>query len=135
MKTFKTGGIHPPESKFTENTPVELMPVPQELAISLNQHLGKPAKPVVKAGSEVKKGELIGEADGFISANVHASTSGKVKSVKPHPHPGGHYAMTIFITPEKVYALPGNPPRVGQPVHRIRCSALNHGTIRILPDL
>ncbi len=98
MKTFKTGGIHPPESKFTENIPIEDMPVPAEVAISLNQHLGKPAKPVVKMGSEVKKGQLIGEADGFISANVHASTSGKVKAVKPHPHPGGQYAMTVFIT-------------------------------------
>ena len=98
MKTFKTGGIHPPESKFTENIPIEDMPVPAELAISLNQHLGKHAKPVVKIGSEVKKGQLIGEADGFISANVHASTSGKVKAVKPHPHPGGQYAMTVFIT-------------------------------------
>ena len=100
MKTFKTGGIHPPESKFTENIPIEEMAVPAELAISLNQHLGKPAKPVVKVGSEVKKGQLIGEADGFISANVHASTSGKVKAVKPHPHPGGQYAMTVFITPD-----------------------------------
>ncbi|MCG8341726.1 MAG: electron transport complex subunit RsxC [Chlorobiales bacterium] len=98
MKTFKTGGIHPPESKFTENIPIEEMPVPAELAISLNQHLGKPAKPLVKVGSEVKKGELIGAADGFISANVHASTSGKVKAVKPYPHPSGQYAMTVFIT-------------------------------------
>ncbi len=98
MKTFKTGGIHPPENKFTEKIPIEEMPMPAELAIPMNQHLGKPAKPLVKNGSEVKKGELIGAADGFISANVHASTSGKVKAVKPHPHPSGHYAMTVLIT-------------------------------------
>ncbi|ARM30773.1 electron transport complex subunit RsxC [Prosthecochloris sp. HL-130-GSB] len=100
MKTFKNGGVHPPENKFTEDISIEVMPVPSELAISLNQHLGKPAKPVVKVGAEVKKGQLIGEADGFISANVHASTSGKVKAIKPHPHPGGQYAMTVFITPD-----------------------------------
>lgn len=100
MKTFAIGGIHPPERKLTESSAIEVMPVPAELAISMNQHLGKPAKPVVKAGDEVKKGQLVGEADGFISANVHASTSGKVKSVKPHAHPGGQYAMTVFITPD-----------------------------------
>lgn len=100
MKTFRTGGIHPPESKLTGNSPIEVMPLPSELAIPLSQHLGKPAKPVVKMNDEVKKGQLIGEADGFISANVHASTSGKIKAIKPHPHPGGQYAMTVFITPD-----------------------------------
>lgn len=100
MKTFTIGGIHPPENKLTEDKAIEVMPVPSELCISLNQHLGKPAKPVVKMGAEVKKGQLIGEADGFISANVHASTSGKVKAVKPAPHPGGQYAMSVFITPD-----------------------------------
>ena len=100
MKTFKIGGVHPPENKLTEHIAIEVMPVPAELAISLNQHLGKPAKPLVKMGDEVRKGQLIGQADGFISANVHASTSGKVKAVKPHPHPGGQYAMTVFITPD-----------------------------------
>ena len=98
MKTFKIGGIHPPESKFTENLAIEKMPVPAELAIPMNQHLGKPAKPVVKLGSEVKKGDLIGAADGFISANVHASTSGKVKGIKSLPHPSGQYAMTVLLT-------------------------------------
>ncbi len=100
MKTFTIGGIHPPENKLTEDKAIEVMPIPAELCISLNQHLGKPAKPLVKMGAEVKKGQLIGAADGFISANVHASTSGKVKAVKPAPHPGGQYAMSIFITPD-----------------------------------
>jgi len=76
------------------------MPLPAELSIPLSQHLGKPAKPVVRMNDEVKKGQLVGEADGFISANVHASTSGKVRAIRPHPHPGGQYAMTVFITPD-----------------------------------
>jgi len=100
MKTFKTGGIHPPERKLTSGKAVEVMPHPQELAVPMSQHLGKPAKPVVKVGDEVKKGQRIGAADGFISANVHAPTSGKIKAVKQHPHPGGQYSMTIFITPD-----------------------------------
>lgn len=100
MKTFKTGGIHPPEQKLTSGKAVEVMPPPPELAVSMSQHLGKPAKPVVKVGDEVGKGQLIGAADGFISANVHAPTSGKIRAVKPHPHPGGQYSMTVFITPD-----------------------------------
>ena len=78
MKTFKTGGIHPPEQKLTSGKAVEVMPHPQELAVPMSQHLGKPAKPVVKVGDEVKKGQRIGAADGFISANVHAPTSGNL---------------------------------------------------------
>ncbi|ACF14210.1 electron transport complex, RnfABCDGE type, C subunit [Chloroherpeton thalassium ATCC 35110] len=97
MKTFKIGGIHPPENKLTEGNSIEVLPIPSELAIPLLQHLGKPAKPVVKAGQRVKKGELIGEADGFISANVHATTSGTIKAIKSHPHPGGQYAPTVFL--------------------------------------
>ncbi|ABB24017.1 MAG: electron transporter RnfC [Pelodictyon luteolum] len=98
MKTFTVGGIHPPEHKLTASKAIEAMPIPAEIAVSMNQHLGKPAKPVVKVGDEVKKGQLIGEADGFISANVHAGTSGKVKAVKSAPHPGGNYSMTVIIT-------------------------------------
>ena len=97
MKTFKFGGIHPPENKLTEEKAIEVMPIPKDLAVSLAQHLGKPAKPIVKAAQKVKKGEIIGEADGFISAHVHAPTSGKIKSIKSHPHPSGQYAPTVFM--------------------------------------
>jgi len=98
MKTFSIGGIHPPESKLTASKAVEKMPVPSEIVVSMSQHLGKPAKPLVKVGDEVKKGQRIGEADGFISAHIHASTSGKVKSVKSVPHPGGNYSLSVTIT-------------------------------------
>lgn len=97
MRTFKKGGVHPPENKWTKDSPIEVMPVPEQIVVSLAQHLGKPAKPVVKLRDEVKKGQLIGEADGFISANVHAPTSGKVKAIANHPSPTGQYAMSITI--------------------------------------
>lgn len=98
MKTFNIGGIHPPERKMTAGQKVEAMPIPAEIVVAMSQHLGKPAKPLVKMNDEVKKGQLIGEADGFISANVHAPTSGKVKAVKNLPHPGGNYSMSVVIT-------------------------------------
>ncbi|MGB9824407.1 MAG: electron transport complex subunit RsxC [Candidatus Hydrothermia bacterium] len=84
--TFK-GGIHPPYNKVTTSKPIERLSVPPVLYIPLSQHTGKPAKPVVKRGDEVKKGQLIAEADGFISANIHAPTSGKIRTIIDHPHP------------------------------------------------
>jgi len=80
-KSFK-GGVHPQEQKeLTENLSFEVMPNPKQLIIPLTQHLGKPAKPVVKKGSEVKTGEIIAEQDGFISAPVHSPVSGKVSKI------------------------------------------------------
>lgn len=80
-KTFK-GGIHPNEQKhLTENLAFELMPNPQQVIIPLVQHLGKPAKPIVKKGSEVKAGEIIAEQDGFISSPIHSPVSGKVSKI------------------------------------------------------
>jgi len=80
-KTFK-GGIHPNEQKhLTENLPFELMPNPKQVIIPLVQHLGKPAKPIVKKGSEVKAGEIIAEQDGFISSPIHSPVSGKVSKI------------------------------------------------------
>jgi electron transport complex protein RnfC len=80
-KTFR-GGIHPHEQKeLTENRSFEVMPRPKQIIIPLTQHLGKPAKPIVKKGSEVKAGEIIAEQDGFISAGIHSPVSGKVSKI------------------------------------------------------
>ena len=82
-----SGGVHPAEQKNTENCAIEIMPVPKRVYIPFSQHTGKPAKPSVKKGDEVRIGTKIGEADGFISASVHASISGKVIDIAEHPHP------------------------------------------------
>lgn len=78
FNTFR-GGIHPPERKsFTADKPLENFPVPQICCIPMQQHIGVPAKPVVQKGDFVREGQLIGEAAGFVSANVHASIPGRV---------------------------------------------------------
>ena len=97
MKSFKQGGVHPSENKFTQNIPITTLPTPKTVIIPLSQHLGKEAKPVVKLKDLVKKGQLIAEADGFISANIHASTSGIVKAIAPHINPSGQYSTAITI--------------------------------------
>jgi electron transport complex protein RnfC len=81
------GGVHPAELKFTEDHAIEVVPFPKRVVIPFSQHIGKPAKPVVEVGSEVKIGTMIGEADGFVSSPVHASISGKVVKIDMFPHP------------------------------------------------
>jgi len=86
------GGVHPPEHKAESNTrPVHAAPLPRKLVIPLRQHIGNPAKPVVSLGERVLKGQLIGAADGYISAAVHASSSGTVTAIGPAfvPHASG----------------------------------------------
>jgi electron transport complex protein RnfC len=77
------GGIHPPENKhISEDKPFSNLPVPQTCYIPLQQHIGAPAKAVVQAGDMVTEGQLIGEAGGFVSANIHSPVPGKVTEIK-----------------------------------------------------
>jgi len=82
LKTFKMGGVHPPEMKIAGNREIKVMPIPGKVFIPLNQHLGVPAMPVVKKGDEVKTGQLIARSAAFISANIHAPVSGKIVSLE-----------------------------------------------------
>ena len=97
VKTFK-GGVHPEEYKDMSKTlPVERYLPKGDLIFPLNQHIGKPAKPVVAKGDEVQVGQLIAEADGFISANIFSSCSGKVKAIEPRATISGPRVMCIVI--------------------------------------
>jgi electron transport complex protein RnfC len=97
LKTFR-GGIHPPYNKdFTKHKDIKTAAIPQKVIIPMSQHVGAPCDPIVKAGDVVKKGQKIGEAKAFVSAPIHASTSGKVIAVEPHVHPGGGMVMSVII--------------------------------------
>ncbi|WP_312597710.1 electron transport complex subunit RsxC [Stutzerimonas nitrititolerans] len=94
------GGIHPPERKELSNrAPIQRMPLPARLIVPLAQHLGAPAEPCVTLGEQVLKGQLIAEASGFVSAPVHAPTSGTVSFIgpQPYPHVSGMTATAIVI--------------------------------------
>ena len=103
MKTVKSpfkfhGGVHPPYNKeLARDKAIERMPVPAELVISMSQHLGAPAKCLVKVGDHVEKGQLIGEKNGFISVCVRASASGVVKSIEKRPGPTGGLADAVVL--------------------------------------
>ena len=82
------GGFHPPERKeATADRQIEKFPEPQTAVIFLCQHAGRRANPIVKAGDMVKVGQKIGEADGFVSAPIHSSISGRVISVEERAYP------------------------------------------------
>ena len=98
--TFRIGGVHPDDAKVSRGCAVEVLPLPQTVYISMAQHLGAPAKPIVAVGDTVKAGQLIAEAGGFISANVHSSVSGKVKSIAPRKDIAGNNVLHVEITVE-----------------------------------
>ncbi len=92
------GGIHPAYRKdLTSGCESQPMPVPKLLVIPLSQHLGAPAKVLVKKGDAVKAGQLIAEPGGFISAAVHASSSGKVTAIGPVELPNGQMGEAVTI--------------------------------------
>ncbi|MBI4691251.1 MAG: electron transport complex subunit RsxC [Nitrospirae bacterium] len=97
LATFK-GGIHPPDKKeLSKNAPITEAKSPQRVVVPLSQHLGAPCKPIVSIGQEVKKGELIGEPGGFVSAPVHSSVSGKVIAIGEFPNAMGRMVNSIVI--------------------------------------
>ncbi|WP_404394929.1 electron transport complex subunit RsxC [Stutzerimonas chloritidismutans] len=94
------GGIHPPEHKDLSNrTPIQPAPLPKRLVLPLTQHLGAPAEPCVTLGEQVLKGQQIAAASGFVSAPLHAPTSGVVSFIgpQPYPHVSGMRANAIVI--------------------------------------
>lgn len=95
--TFK-GGIHPSYNKqFTDQLPIENMPAPKEIVLAMSMHIGAPCNPIVEVGQEVKMGQLVGQAAGFISANIHASVSGKVKAIEKRLTGNGQKNLCVVI--------------------------------------
>jgi len=86
-KSFR-GGVHPDDRKrYTAAKPIEAAPLPPKVIIPTRQHIGAPCTPVVKVGDAVKKGQVIAEAQAFVSSPIHASISGKVTEIAEYPHP------------------------------------------------
>lgn len=81
MKTFR-GGVHIPDNKsLSENIAIEQMPIIADYFVSLSQHIGKPAEPVVSVGDEVVEGQLLAKASSFVSANIHSPVCGEVVEI------------------------------------------------------
>ena len=100
IKTFRIGGIHPDENKLSNDAVTQPAPLPKQAVFPMSQHIGAPAKPVVKKGDKVKVGTLIAEAGGFISAPIHSSVSGTVFKVDNAIHASGYLQPAIIINVE-----------------------------------
>lgn len=97
------GGIHPPENKHQSvRTGIADAGLPPELIIPLSQHIGTPAGVVVAVGQHVLKGQVIAEAQGFVSVPKHAPTSGTIHAIEDRliAHSSGHLAPCIVIVPD-----------------------------------
>lgn len=100
LRTFKLGGIHPPENKLSKGKAIEVLPIPEKVVIPLAQHIGAPATAIVAKGDTVKVGQLIAKASGFISANIHSSVSGTVAKIDSFVDGNGYPKQAIFINVE-----------------------------------
>lgn len=90
-------GVHPQENKITAQKKITEFPAPKLVYIPFSQHTGKPAKPLIKRGDQVKTGQKIAEAEGFISAPVHSSVTGKVKAIDTMLVASGNYVLGAII--------------------------------------
>ena len=97
VRTFRIGGVHPAENKLSNDAATQPAPLPKQAVFLMTQHIGAPAKPVVKEGDQVKVGTLIAEAGGFVSAPVYSSVSGKVTKVGEAVDATGAMKPAIYI--------------------------------------
>ena len=94
------GGVHPHDNKISTEAVIEQFPVPAKVVVLMNQHLGAPATPIVAKGDKVKVGQLIGEAQAFMCANVHSPVSGTVSKIDVCKDPFGLAKPAIYIDVE-----------------------------------
>ncbi|WP_314969710.1 electron transport complex subunit RsxC [Phocaeicola abscessus] len=100
MKTFKIGGVHPAANKLSAGKAIVELTLPKQAIIPLSQHIGAPAKAIVDKGDIVKVGTRIAEANGFVSANIFSSVSGKVRKIDTVPDASGYPKPAVFIDVE-----------------------------------
>ncbi len=101
LKTFPKGGIHPPENKITADKETVTLPIPKKVIIPVSQHIGAPAKVIVKKNDKVKTGQMIAQSNGFVSACIHSSVSGTVFKVDNIPDAGGYKRLAVVINVEE----------------------------------
>ncbi len=97
------GGVHPPENKTASTQlPIAQLKLPKKLILPLRQHVGNIPKIKVNIGEHVLKGQLLAEAEGAVSAAIHAPTSGMISAIADAiiPHPSGLPDMCITLIPD-----------------------------------
>ena len=94
------GGIHPPGQKqLTTNKKIKRLPLPKQLILPLQQHIGREGSLSVNVGDKVLKGQALTSSDHPMAVPIHAPTSGTISAIKESiiAHPSGLSALCIFI--------------------------------------
>ncbi len=130
MPLFKLGKVKLPERKKTANLAPIRMPPPKTVEIPMSQHIGAPAKSIVKSGDKVYVGTLIGEACDVISANIHSSVSGTVKKIDTFLLPNGKNCESVIIESDgKLERDPSIVPPQVTNFEGLRCAARDAGLV------
>ena len=108
MKDTFRGGVHPKDRKeLSREAALRVYDAKGDMVFPLAQHIGKPAKAIVKKGDSVLVGQRIGEADGFVSAHVICSCSGKVKAVEKRRTISGAMQECVVVENDGLYTETG----------------------------
>lgn len=101
FKTFSKGGIHPADKKsLSKHEKITVLPMPEEIVLALSQHIGAPATLLKAKDDRVERGELIGQAAGFVSANVHSPVSGVITDIRKVTLASGVVSDAVVIVPD-----------------------------------
>lgn len=99
-----SGGVHPFEGKdLSKDTPIKSVAPRGNMVFPMAQHIGAPATPCVNVGDRVLVGQKVGEASGFISANICSSVSGKVKVIEPRKLLNGNRVTCVVVENDEEY--------------------------------
>jgi electron transport complex protein RnfC len=96
LRSFRHG-VHPNEHKETAEVPITRMPFVEHYELPLGQHLGAPARPIVRPGDSVRRGQQVAEPGGYVSTSLHSPVTGRVRAVARRRHPFGAQTETIVI--------------------------------------
>ncbi len=108
-KSTFAGGVHPSEQKhLAAESAVEVLPAPEQVLIPLLQHIGAPCTLAVKPRTEVAPGDVVGQADGFVSAPVHASLAGATARTAMVTLPNGRHVPAVPIKAADSQPLEGD---------------------------
>lgn len=97
LKTFKLGGIHPPENKLTSHKPIRNTKLPQTLYVPIAQHIGIPSEIIVDVKQNVIEGEIIARSGGYVSSNIHSPINGTVTKLDLIIDSAGYKKQCIVI--------------------------------------
>ncbi|MCW8826166.1 MAG: RnfABCDGE type electron transport complex subunit C, partial [Gammaproteobacteria bacterium] len=109
-------GVHPNDHKIqTVDLPIQRVPFGSEFIMPLGQHIGAPARAIVKVGDQVERGQLIAEATAFISSALHSPVTGTVKAIEPRRYTDGSFKEAIVIKADKFASQQVDPTTTPDP--------------------